>query len=106
MPGARFGLAQTGAYPGGSWAAEIYQIRRVHAHPSSRVLVPDAIVDRQRTPQERQREEGKQICIEIIQWIKAIKDVSGMHITAYRQDDLVSEIVLEAGLLPRPIMPE
>jgi methylenetetrahydrofolate reductase (NADPH) len=68
------------------------------------VAIPDEIVDRLRkTPKERQQDEGKQICIEIIQQIKEIEGVSGVHIMAYRQEELVADIVLEAGLLPRPI---
>ena len=32
-----------------------------------------------------------------------MKGVSGVHIMAYRQEELVADIVLEAGLLPRLI---
>jgi len=68
------------------------------------VVIPDAIVDRLRkTPKARQQEEGKQICIEIIQQVREIEGVSGVHIMAYRQEEWVADIVLEAGLLPRPI---
>ena len=68
------------------------------------VVIPDEIVERLRkTPKERQREEGKQICIEIIQQVREIEGVSGVHIMAYRQEELVAGIVLESGLLPRPI---
>ena len=67
------------------------------------VIIPDEIVERLRkTPIDRQQEEGKKICIEIIQQVKDIEGVSGVHIMAYRQEDLVADIVLEAGLLPRP----
>ena len=68
------------------------------------VVIPDEIVERLRkTPKERQQEEGRKICIEIIQQIREIEGVSGVHIMAYRQEELVADIVLEAGLLPRPI---
>ena len=68
------------------------------------VVIPDAIVERLRkTPKERQQEEGRKICIEIIQQVREIEGVSGVHIMAYRQEELVANIVLEAGLLPRPI---
>lgn len=70
------------------------------------VVIPDEIVDRLRkTPKERKREEGKRICIEIIQQIREIKCVSGVHVMAYRQEELVAEIIEEAGLLPRPMQP-
>jgi methylenetetrahydrofolate reductase (NADPH) len=69
------------------------------------VVIPDQIVDRlHKTPTEQQQEEGKQICIEIIEQLREIEGVSGVHIMAYRQGELVADIVKEAGLLPRPIL--
>ncbi len=67
------------------------------------VVIPDEIVTRLRqTPKERQREVGKQICVEIIQQVREIEGVAGIHLMAYRQEELVAEIVQAAGLLPRP----
>ena len=67
------------------------------------IVIPDEVVDRLRkTPKEKKVAEGKQICIEIIQQIREIEGVAGIHIMAYRQEELVVEIVREAGLLPRP----
>lgn len=66
------------------------------------VHIPDAIVERLRqTPQAQKREEGKRICIEIIQQVRQIEGVSGVHVMAYRQEELVAEIIEEAGLLSR-----
>jgi methylenetetrahydrofolate reductase (NADPH) len=66
------------------------------------VHIPDAIVERLRqTPQAQKREEGKRICIEIIQQVREIEGVSGVHVMAYRQEELVAEIIEDAGLLPR-----
>jgi methylenetetrahydrofolate reductase (NADPH) len=66
------------------------------------VVIPDEIVDRLRkTPKEKKREEGKRICIEIIQQVREIEGVAGVHVMAYRQEELVAEIIEEAGLLPR-----
>jgi methylenetetrahydrofolate reductase (NADPH) len=68
------------------------------------VHIPDEIVERlRRTPADKQREEGKRICVEIIEQVREIEGISGVHIMAYKQQDLVPEIVAEAGLLPRPI---
>jgi methylenetetrahydrofolate reductase (NADPH) len=68
------------------------------------VVIPDAIVERLRkTSKEHQQEEGKKICIEILQQVREIEGVAGVHIMAYRQEELVADIVLEAGLLPRPL---
>lgn len=66
------------------------------------VWIPDAIMERMRkTPKERQTEEGKQICIEIIQQVRAITGVHGVHVMAYRQEEAVAEIIHRAGLFPR-----
>ena len=66
------------------------------------VVIPDEIVRRlSGVPPSKQREEGKRICIEIIQQVREIAGVSGVHVMAYRQEELVAEIIEEAGLLPR-----
>ncbi len=66
------------------------------------VVIPDEIVDRlKKTPKERQQDEGKEICKEIIAEVRDIEGVSGVHIMAYRQEELVAEIVRETGLLRR-----
>ena len=68
------------------------------------VHIPDEIVERLRkTPADRQRQEGRRICVEIIEQVKDIKGVNGIHIMAYKQQDLVPQIVEDAGLLPRPV---
>jgi methylenetetrahydrofolate reductase (NADPH) len=67
------------------------------------VVIPDEVVARlAKTPKEKKIEEGKRICVEIIQQIREIEGVAGVHLMAYRQEELVVEIVKEAGLLPRP----
>lgn len=69
------------------------------------VVIPDKIVHRlKKTPKEKQQEEGKRICVELIEEIQEIEGVSGIHIMAYRQEELVAEIVEESGLCPRPVI--
>ncbi len=66
------------------------------------VVIPDAIVDRIKgAGKGEQKAEGKKICIEIIQEVREIPGVCGVHVMAYRQEELVAEIIEEAGLLPR-----
>ena len=66
------------------------------------VNIPDSIVERlQKTPKKQQKQEGLDICIEIIEQVKTIEGVSGVHIMAYRQEELVTEIVDRSRLLPR-----
>jgi methylenetetrahydrofolate reductase (NADPH) len=67
------------------------------------VHIPDAVVERLRkTPRQSQRAEGKRICVEIIQQVREIEGVHGVHLMAFRQEELVAEIVEEAGLMVRP----
>jgi methylenetetrahydrofolate reductase (NADPH) len=66
------------------------------------VWIPDEVVDRlAKTPPERKREEGIRLCIEIIQEVRQIEGVHGVHVMAYRQEETVAEIIQRAGLLPR-----
>jgi methylenetetrahydrofolate reductase (NADPH) len=73
------------------------------------VSIPDEIVSRLRgAPKGQQRREGKRICTEIIEQVREIPGVAGVHVMAYRQEELVAEIIEEAGLLSHqrePIVP-
>lgn len=65
------------------------------------VWIPDEIVDRMaRAPQSQKREEGIRICVEIIQQVREIEGVHGVHVMAYRQEEAVAEIIERANLLP------
>ena len=66
------------------------------------VVIPDEVIRRLRgVPPDREGEEGKRLCIEIIQQVRQIEGVRGVHVMAYRQEELVAEIIEAAGLLPR-----
>ncbi|HDI00077.1 MAG TPA: methylenetetrahydrofolate reductase [Firmicutes bacterium] len=65
--------------------------------------VPEEILERMRkTPKGERAEEGKKICVEIIQQVREIPGVRGVHIMAIEWEEAVPEIVERAGLLPRP----
>ena len=64
------------------------------------VYVPDAVVERMRKAQDK-RAEGKKICIEIIQQVREIKGVAGIHMMAYMQENIGAEILDEIGISPR-----
>ncbi len=69
----------------------------------SGVSVPDEIVTRMEEA-ETAKEEGKSIILEIIEQIKEIPGVHGIHIMAIGWEDVVPELVERAGFLPRPIL--
>jgi methylenetetrahydrofolate reductase (NADPH) len=62
------------------------------------VHIPDAIVERL-AKSRNQREEGKRICVEIMQQVRDIEGVSGVHVMAYRQEELIAEIIQQSGVL-------
>jgi methylenetetrahydrofolate reductase (NADPH) len=64
------------------------------------VAIPDGIVNRLKSAQNPMS-EGKKLCVELIQQVREIPGVRGVHVMAYRQEELVAEIIDEAGLLPR-----
>jgi methylenetetrahydrofolate reductase (NADPH) len=66
------------------------------------VWIPDEIVDRlAKTPKKQKKAEGIRICVEIIQQVRQIEGVHGVHVMAYRQEETVAQIIHDAGLLPR-----
>lgn len=62
------------------------------------IHIPDAIIDRLEKA-AKPADEGKKLCIELIQQIRDIKGVAGVHIMAYRREHLVGEIIAETGIL-------
>ena len=69
----------------------------------SGVSVPDEIVTRMEEAKSA-KEEGARIAIEVIEQIKEMPGVHGIHIMAVGWEDIVPEIVAQAGLLPRPVL--
>lgn len=69
----------------------------------SGVIIPDEIITRMENARDA-REEGVRICLEIIEQLKEIEGVHGIHIMAVAWEDIVPRLVEEAGLLPRPIL--
>lgn len=88
------------------------------------ILVPDELIDRMeaagaawagKKPDELSKEdkkarsnawkaEGIQICVELIQKLKKIEGVAGIHIMAIEWEEAVRPIVEQAGLYPRPVV--
>lgn len=62
------------------------------------VHIPDSVIARLRGA-EKQKTEGKKICIELIQQIREIEGVAGVHLMAYRQEEAVAEIIEQSGVL-------
>ncbi len=69
----------------------------------SGVSVPDEIVTRMEEAKNA-KEEGASIALEIIDQLKEIPGIHGIHIMAVGWEDIVPAIVEKAGLLPRPVL--
>lgn len=69
----------------------------------SGLSVPKELVDRMADAKDA-KEEGVNTCLEIIEQIKEIDGVHGVHIMAVAWEDIVPSIVEKAGLMPRPII--
>ena len=67
--------------------------------------VPQAIVQRMaKTPKAAQPAEGIEICIEILEQVRQIEGVAGVHVMAIQWPEAVPEIVERSGLWPRPFL--
>jgi 5,10-methylenetetrahydrofolate reductase len=76
------------------------------------VHIPDAVIERMEKSQN-EKAEGKQLAIDLIQEIKEIEGVAGVHVMAYRQEEFVNDIIHASGVMknrqprraPRPAVP-
>jgi methylenetetrahydrofolate reductase (NADPH) len=65
--------------------------------------VPAAIIARMKSvPPKEQRQEGIKIAVETLLYLKELDGVHGTHIMAIEWEDVVPQLVEQAGLLPRP----
>jgi len=60
--------------------------------------IPDEVIARMAGARDAAR-EGRQVCIDLIQEIRSLPGVSGIHLMAYRQEDSIPEIIDRSGVL-------
>jgi methylenetetrahydrofolate reductase (NADPH) len=65
------------------------------------IKIPERLTERMRKAEDQQ-EEGVRIALEIIDQVRRIEGVKGLHIMAVGWESIVPEIIERAGLLPRP----
>lgn len=70
------------------------------------ISVPDAIIKRMSGAGRgrKAQEEGMRLCAEMIEELKEIEGVAGVHIMAVEWEGAIRPIAEMAGLLPRPVM--
>jgi len=62
------------------------------------VYIPDAVIERLAAAGDARR-EGRRICVELMQEIRTLKGVAGVHVMAYRQEEAVAEVIAASGVL-------
>jgi 5,10-methylenetetrahydrofolate reductase len=62
------------------------------------VHIPDHVIKRLEGA-ERPKLEGRRLCMELIQQIREIDGVAGVHVMAYRQEEALAEIIDASGVL-------
>ncbi|XCN71234.1 MAG: acetyl-CoA decarbonylase/synthase complex subunit delta [Candidatus Electrothrix aestuarii] len=67
--------------------------------------VTDDVIKRMQGAKDK-KQEGINICVDIINQVKEIPGVAGVHVMAIEWEEAVPEICEKAGLLPRPTFDE
>jgi methylenetetrahydrofolate reductase (NADPH) len=60
--------------------------------------IPEALIARLAGATDQAR-EGRNVCVELIQAIREIRGISGVHVMAYRQEESVAEVIERSGVL-------
>ncbi len=64
------------------------------------VIIPKNLIKRLEDAGDGVEEEGVQIALELIEKIRTLQGVHGIHLMAVGWEEIVPRIVTEAGLLP------
>ena len=62
------------------------------------VYIPDSVIKRLKGADD-QKAEGLQLCVDMMQQVREIEGVAGVHVMAYRQEKHVPELVERSGVL-------
>jgi methylenetetrahydrofolate reductase (NADPH) len=62
------------------------------------IHIPDSVIKRLAGAQD-QTAEGIQLCVDLMQEVREMKGVHGVHVMAFKQEDRVPEIVERSGVL-------
>ena len=62
------------------------------------VHIPDSVIARLKGAADQAR-EGRNLCVDLIQQVRAIPGVHGVHVMAYRQEESVAEVIERSGVL-------
>jgi 5,10-methylenetetrahydrofolate reductase len=89
-----------GVMPVKSHRALVYMKKNVAG-----MSIPDELIRRMEQASEP-REEGVKICVEIIQQLRELEGLRGVHVSTVEWEKIIPQVVELAGLLPRPSIPQ
>lgn len=69
------------------------------------VFIPEPLMKRMEAAGDGAEEEGVQIALELIERVRKLQGVHGIHLMAVGWEEIVPRIVTEAGLLPAGFVP-
>ncbi len=69
------------------------------------VVVSDALVRRLEEAGDQADAEGVRLTVEIIQALRGIEGLAGIHVMGLGREEAVRRVIEDAGLLPRPELP-
>ncbi len=69
------------------------------------VFIPEPLLTRMKDAGDNASEEGVQIALELIEKVKKLQGVNGLHLMPVNWESIVPRIVTEAGLLPKGFVP-
>jgi 5,10-methylenetetrahydrofolate reductase len=69
------------------------------------VAVPDAVLQRLEQAGDAAQEEGVRLAVEIIERLRTVPGVAGVHVMGLGHEEAVRRVIEAAGLLPRPEPP-
>ena len=65
------------------------------------MAIPDPLIKRMEQAAEP-REEGVKVCVELVQQLREIQGLRGVHLSTVEWEKVIPQIAELAGLLPRP----
>jgi methylenetetrahydrofolate reductase (NADPH) len=74
-----------------------HSAERIREHVPG-VHIPDAVIKRIAGAQD-QKAEGRKLCMELIQQSHEIEGIAGVHVMAFRQEEVVARIIDDSGVL-------
>lgn len=64
------------------------------------VTIPESMIKRMEAAGDGAKEEGFQMALELVENIRKYKEVSGLHLMPVAWEEVIPELITEAGLLP------